>query len=186
MNEMQTHAIREIKSGSQLLIVAPTGSGKTEAALFPVLEALEESNREGIRALYVTPLRALNRNMIERVLRLVASTKLTAAVRHGDTPPSERRKQAANPPDILITTPETLQAILPGKLMQRNLKNVKYVIIDEVHQLAADRRGIQLAVALERLRSVAGGFQRIGLSATVGHPGSIAALFGGENPLEVL
>src|SRR2546422_7840851 len=70
--------------------------------------------------------------------------------------------------------------------MQRHLKNVKYVIIDEVHQLAADRRGIQLAVALERLRSVAGGFQRIGLSATVGHPGSIAALFGGENPLEIL
>src|SRR5437879_12940165 len=76
--------------------------------------------------------------------------------------------------------------MLPGKILQRHLKNVKYVIIDEVHQLAADRRGIQLAVALERLRSVAGSFQRIGLSATVGHPGSIAALFGGENPLEIL
>src|SRR3989475_1827474 len=70
--------------------------------------------------------------------------------------------------------------------MQRHLKSVKYVIIDEVHQLAADRRGIQLAVALERLRSVAGGFQRIGLSATVGHPASIASLFGGEDPLEIL
>ncbi|TLZ85155.1 MAG: DEAD/DEAH box helicase [Methanobacteriota archaeon] len=115
MNEMQTQAILKIQSGSQLLVVAPTGSGKTEAALFPVLEALGADDREGIRALYVTPLRALNRNLIDRVLRLVASTKLTAAVRHGDTPPSERRKQAANPPDILITTPETLQAILPGK-----------------------------------------------------------------------
>src|SRR5881409_4154790 len=186
MNEMQIQAIPEIQSGSQLLIVAPTGSGKTEAALFPVLEALRASDRAGIRALYVTPLRALNRNMIDRVQRLVSSTGLTAAVRHGDTPPSERRKQAAAPPDILVTTPETLQAILPGKLMQRHLKNVKYVIIDEVHQLAADRRGIQLAVALERLRRITEGFQRIGLSATVGHPGSIAALFGGENPLEIL
>src|SRR5881409_4451199 len=154
MNEMQNRAIREIQAGSQLLIVAPTGSGKTEAALFPVLEALRASDRAGIRALYVTPLRALNRNLIDRVLRLVTSTKLTAAVRHGDTPPSERRKQAANPPDILVTTPETLQAILPGKLMQRHMKNVRFVIVDEVHQLAEDRRGTQLAVALERLRRI--------------------------------
>src|SRR3989475_7831712 len=151
MNEMQTQAIPEIQSGSHLLIVAPTGSGKTEAALVPVLESLGAGDQGGIRALYVTPLRALNRNMIDRVLRLVASTKLTAAVRHGDTPPSERRKQAANPPDILITTPETLQAILPGKVMQRHLRSVRYVIIDEVHQFAEDRRGIQLAVGLQRL-----------------------------------
>jgi len=186
LNEMQTLCIPRIRSGSNLLIVAPTGSGKTEAALLPVLQGLSSGTEAGIRALYITPLRALNRDMIDRVQRLVSRTGLTAAVRHGDTPPSERRKQAAAPPDILITTPETLQAILPGKILQRHLKNVKYVIIDEVHQLAADRRGIQLAVALERLRSVAGGFQRIGLSATVGHPGSIAALFGGGNPLEVL
>src|SRR3989454_6574088 len=186
LNEMQNSSIARIRSGSNLLIVAPTGSGKTEAALLPVLESLSSGTEAGIRALYITPLRALNRDMIDRVQRLVSSTGLSAAVRHGDTPPSERRKQAAAPPDILITTPETLQAILPGKLMQRHLKNVKYVIIDEVHQLAADRRGIQLAVALERLRSVAGVFQRIGLSATVGHPGSIAALFGGEKPLEIL
>src|SRR5437879_10814722 len=113
MNEMQTQAILKIQSGSQLLVVAPTGSGKTEAALFPVLEALGESDREGIRALYVTPLRALNRNMIDRVLRLVAATKLTAPVRHGDTPTSERPKPAANPPHILITTPATLPATVP-------------------------------------------------------------------------
>src|SRR5881628_806044 len=186
LNEMQNSSIPRIRSGSNLLIVAPTGSGKTEAALLPVLERLSSGTEAGIRAVYITPLRALNRDMIDRVQHLVSRTELTAAVRHGDTPPSERRKQAAAPPDILITTPETLQAILPGKIMQRHLKNVKYVIIDEVHQLAGDRRGIQLAVALERLRSVAGGFQRIGLSATVGHPGSIGALFGGENQLEIL
>src|SRR5213594_2074603 len=187
MNEMQTQAIREIQLGSQLLIVAPTGSGKTEAALFPVLESLGAGDQGGIRALYVTPLRALNRNLIDRIQRLVASTSLTAAVRHGDTPTSERRKQAANPPDILITSPETLQAILSGKLMQRHLEAVRYVVVDEVHQLAEDRRGIQLAVGLQRLsRITERDFQRIGLSATVGHPDAIASLFGGESPLKIL
>src|SRR6266498_3150319 len=103
-NEMQAWAIRVIRNGLDLLVVAPTGSGKTEAALFPILESLGASERGGIRAIYITPLRALNRNLIDRIQRLVASTSLTAAVRHGDTPPSERRKQAVNPPDILITT----------------------------------------------------------------------------------
>src|SRR5437879_9722579 len=171
MNEMQTQAIREIQSGSQLLIVAPTGSGKTEAALFPVLEALGADDREGIRALYVTPLRALNRNLIDRVLRLVASTKLTAAVRHGDTPPSERRKQAANPPDILITTPETLKAILHGKVMQRHLRSVRYVIIDDAHQFAGDRRGTPLRRARQRLRRhPKRHVQRIAAPPTLGKP----------------
>ncbi len=184
---MQTSAISRILGGSDVLVVAPTGSGKTEAALFPILESLGASERGGIRALYITPLRALNRNLIDRIQRLVTSTNLTAAVRHGDTPPSARRKQAANPPDILITTPETLQAILPGKLMQRHLKAVRYVVVDEVHQFAEDRRGIQLAVGLQRLRRITErDFQRIGLSATVGHPDAIASLFGGEKPLEVL
>src|SRR3989442_2727959 len=108
--------------------------------------------------------------MIDRVQRLVSRTGLNAAVSHGDTPPSERRKQAAAPPDILITTPETLQAILPGKILQRHLKNVKYVIIDEVHHPAADHPVTLLPVAPERVRSVRGGLQVIGLSATVSQP----------------
>ncbi len=184
---MQVGAISHLKRRTDLLIVAPTGSGKTEAALLPVLESLISSSAGGIQALYVTPLRALNRDLINRVRRLVSSARLSAAVRHGDTSNSNRRKQAASPPDILVTTPETLQAILPGKLMQRHLSHVRFVIIDEVHQFAEDRRGIQLAVALERLRRVTDKeFQRIGLSATVGHPEEIAGLFGGERPLEIL
>src|SRR5437016_13850883 len=103
---MKAQSLLDIRSGSHLLVLAPTGSGKTEAALFPILESLGASERGGIQALYITPLRALNRNLVDRIQRLVKSTSLTAAVRHGDTPPSERRNQAANPPDILITTPE--------------------------------------------------------------------------------
>jgi len=184
---MQVSSISGIVAGSDVLVVAPTGSGKTEAALLPVLEHLALTDPTGIRAVYVTPLRALNRDMVERVQRLVVSTNLTVAVRHGDTPTSDRRRQAANPPDLLITTPETLQAILPGKLMRRHLRAVRYVIVDEIHQFAHDRRGIQLTVALQRLRRVTErDFQRIGLSATVGHPEAIASLFGGESPLKVL
>jgi len=187
LNSMQIEVIPRIRAGPDILIVAPTGSGKTEAVLLPVLEALQASRASGIRALYVTPLRALNRDMVDRLRHLVERTKLTVAVRHGDTPPSERRKQAAIPPDVLITTPETLQAILPGKLMQRHLRAVRYVIVDEVHQFAHDRRGIQLTVGLQRLRRMTErDFQRIGLSATVGHPEAIAAVFGGEKPLTVL
>ncbi len=187
LNQMQVAAIGEIRKGTDVIIVAPTGSGKTEAALFPVLEMLNQNSGTGIQAVYVTPLRALNRDMVDRIQRLVARTENTTAVRHGDTPTSERRKQATTPPDVLITTPETLQAILSGKLMQRHLKAVRFVIIDEVHQFAHDRRGIQLTVALQRLRRVTQRpFQRIGLSATVGHPESIASLFGDDKPLEVL
>ena len=176
-----------LRKGKDLLIVAPTGSGKTEAALLPLCASLMNEDVQGIRAVYITPLRALNRDLTDRIRRLVSGTPLSAAVRHGDTPTAERRKQAAHPPDILITTPETLQAILPGKVMQRHLRNVRFVVVDEVHQLAEDRRGVQLAVALERLRHVTGkDFQRIGLSATVGHPEQIAALFGGKAPMEVL
>src|SRR2546421_5381421 len=184
---MQVAAIADIQTGLNLLVVAPTGSGKTEASLLPVIESIRHQKQPGIQVLYVTPLRALNRDMVERLRRLVERTRLTVAVRHGDTPPSERRKQAAAPPDVLITTPETLQAILPGKIMQRHLKAVRFVIIDEVHQFAHDRRGIQLTIALQRLRRIAEhDFQRIGLSATIGHPEAIASVFGGEKPLTVL
>ena len=172
--EPQRKAIPAILSGQNILLVAPTGIGKTEAAMLPVLHQLASSRRGGIRCVYVTPLRALNRDLLRRLKEFGEAVGLVVAVRHGDTPQSERTAQSRSPPDVLITTPETLQILFTGSVLRQHLTQVKHVIIDEIHELAEDERGAQLAIALERLAAVAGEFQRIGLSATVGSIDTVA------------
>ncbi|MEM0217602.1 MAG: DEAD/DEAH box helicase [Candidatus Nezhaarchaeales archaeon] len=171
--EPQEKAIPLILSGKNLLIVSPTGTGKTEAAVLPVFDMMLRLKREnscrGIMCIYITPLRALNRDLWGRLSKLAENIGLSIEVRHGDTPQHVRRKQAQRPPDMLITTPETLQAILIGRSLRRSLINVRWVIVDEIHELVADKRGTQLSIALERLKRITGrSLQRIGLSATVG------------------
>jgi ATP-dependent Lhr-like helicase len=172
----QAMAIPHILRGKNVLLVSPTASGKTEAALLPVLSRfITNKRRKGIAILYVTPLRALNRDLFKRATQLTAKIGVRCEIRHGDTSASERRKQSNDPPEMLITTPETLQAILPSKAMRRHLRSVQAVVIDEIHELAQDKRGAQLTVALERLRLITRRrFQRIGLSATVGDPEMVA------------
>ena len=167
-----------IISGSNALLMAPTGTGKTEAAFLPILDNIirnELARSSGIKLLYVTPLRALNRDMLERMKWWCRRFDVRLGVRHGDTTSAERASQSMAPPDILITTPETLQAMLTGRRIRESLMALRWVVIDEVHELAEDKRGSQLSIALARLRRITRReFQTIGLSATVGSPDVIA------------
>ncbi len=185
----QVEAIPPILKGENVLLIAPTGSGKTEAVLLPVFSNfVRQPEKRGISILYVTPLRALNRDLIRRLSDWLNKLGISVEVRHGDTEIKIRRRQALRPPNLLVTTPETLQAILPGSRMQRHLSRVRYAIIDEVHEFAEDKRGAQLSIALERLREVTGReFQRVGLSATVGNPQEVAKFIAGvDRPIRVV
>jgi len=179
----QVQAIPSILKGDNVLLIAPTGSGKTEAVLLPIFSNfVQREDKRGISILYVTPLRALNRDMVRRLSFWANSLGIAVEVRHGDTEIKIRRRQALRPPNMLVTTPETLQAILPGVRMQQHLSHVRHVVIDEVHELAEDKRGVQLTVALERLFEITGReFQRVGLSATVGNPQKVAKFIAGDN-----
>ena len=172
----QADVIPRIRAGGHILLVAPTGIGKTEAAMIPILDAIHatKGKRTGFRCIYITPLRALNRDMLRRMEDYGKALGVTVGVRHGDTSQAERQAQSRSPPEILITSPETLQVLFTGKRLIQHLKAVEWVVIDEIHELADTERGAQLSVALERLALVAGEFQRIGLSATVGDPQAVA------------
>jgi ATP-dependent helicase Lhr and Lhr-like helicase len=157
-----------IATGEHVLVQAPTGSGKTLAAFLLGIDRLNETPGEGLRLLYVSPLKALNYD-IERNLRGPLAglrSKLAVGVRTGDTPQRDRQRMLRTPPDVLITTPESLYLLLTSQGREM-LRGVEAVILDEVHAVAGTKRGAHLALSLERLERIAERpFQRIGLSAT--------------------
>lgn len=190
---VQVRAWREITAGRHVLVSAPTGSGKTLTAFLWALDRLlrEDWRSGGVRVLYVSPLRALNndvrRNLLEPLEEL--SERFRAAglgvpaievrTRSGDTPPEERRRTLRRPPEILITTPESLNILLTSESGRGLLTDLETVIVDEIHAVVGSKRGVHLATAVERLAAAGAEFQRIGLSATVRPLAVVAEWLGG-------
>ncbi|WP_420175493.1 ATP-dependent helicase [Luteococcus sp. OSA5] len=203
---VQEAAWRAIGSGEHSLVIAPTGSGKTLAAFLHSLDRLAQQPSQGaVKVLYVSPLKALavdvERNLkaplrgIQRSGRVLGAPvpEIRVGLRSGDTPAAERRRLQTNPPQILITTPESLFLMLSSQAAS-TLREVETVIVDEVHALAGTKRGAHLALSLERLEALRGASsgaptppaQRIGLSATVRPAERVAAFLGGDRPVSVI
>ncbi|HEY7367589.1 MAG TPA: DEAD/DEAH box helicase [Nitrosopumilaceae archaeon] len=172
LTEIQKKAIPIIFQKKDVLVIAPTGSGKTECSVIPIFSHIKHSKKLGkIKAIYITPLRALNRDVFRRIISYAQNDGLSIEIRHGDTSQSARRKISNSPPDILITTPETLVILLTQKKILDALSELDWIVIDEVHELLGNERGAQLSLSLERLQLNSNSeITRIGLSATIGNP----------------
>jgi len=184
LTRAQEGAIPAILSGANVLIMAPTGAGKTEAALLPILSIIERMGGvEPVAVLYITPMKALINDLYHRISWWARRLGLRVARKHGDTPARERSRRLRSVPHILITTPESLKIDLDWSPRFRvYLRNLRWVIVDEIHELMASKRGAQLVLLLERLQRIAGrDLQRIGLSATLGDPESALAMLAGSS-----
>ncbi|WP_378785900.1 DEAD/DEAH box helicase [Nonomuraea fastidiosa] len=173
LRPLQRAAITPLMDGEDTVLLAPTAGGKTEAACFPLLSAMERDGWTGVSMLYLCPLKALLNNLVMRIGSYAEWLGRRAAVWHGDVRQAHRQRIRTDPPDILLTTPESLEAMLIGVKTDHAqlLGRVRAVVVDEVHAFAGDDRGWHLLAVLERLERVAGHrIQRIGLSATVGNP----------------
>ncbi|MEV5970147.1 DEAD/DEAH box helicase [Streptomyces sp. NPDC051921] len=178
LRPLQRAAIDPVMDGVDAVLLAPTAGGKTEAACLPILSAMTAGNWTGTSVLYLCPLKALLNNLVTRIDGYAQWLGRSAALWHGDTKESQRRRIRTERPDILLTTPESLEAMLIGVKTDHAhlLGGVRAVVVDEVHAFAGDDRGWHLLAVLERLQRVTGrAIQRIGLSATVGNPKELLA-----------
>ena len=173
LRPVQDLAIDAYLDGANLVVLAPTAGGKTEAAFFPILSAMLTEAWAGLSVLYVSPIRALLNNQQDRLGRYFNLVGRRASRWHGDTPQGEKKRIVAEPPDCLLTTPESLEVILTSARIDHRqfFKNVRAVVIDELHAFAGDDRGWHLLSVLARIGKLADrDIQRVGLSATVGNP----------------
>jgi ATP-dependent Lhr-like helicase len=175
------------RAGESVLLIAPTGGGKTLAGFLPILVDLAENPRPGLHTLYVSPLKALATDIARNLLRPVEQMELAVSVetRTGDTPANRRARQRAEPPNILLTTPESLAVLLSLPDAPRMFADLACVVLDEVHALAGTKRGDQLALGVARLATLAPRLRRVGLSATVAHKAAIQAYAGATRIISV-
>ena len=173
LRPLQQAAVEPVRSGADCLLIAPTAGGKTEAAIFPLLSEMVDANWQGMSVLYVTPLRALLNNLKPRLDGYGHWLGRTVGLWHGDVPDGERKRILRDPPDILLTTPESLEAMLVSRRVDHHnlFRGVRAIVIDELHAFAGGDRGWHLLAVLERIQRLANApIQRIGLSATIGNP----------------
>ncbi len=173
LRPFQDAVIPQILGGQHLIVLAPTAGGKTEAALFPTLSRMLSEGWSGLSVLYICPIKALLNNLDERLQRYCTLLGRSSDLWHGDIKQSARKRVLREPPDCLLTTPESLEVMLVSKNVDAPslFSNLRVVIIDEIHAFAGDDRGWHLLSVLERISRLAGReLQRIGLSATVGNP----------------
>lgn len=183
LRPLQTAAVEPVRAGEDCVLVAPTAGGKTEAAVFPLLAEIEANRWRGLSVLYLTPLRALLNNLYPRIETYGAWLGRSVGLWHGDVGDSQRRRLLAEPPDILLTTPESLEAMLVSRRVDhhRFFSAVRSVVVDELHSFAASDRGWHLLGVLERIERLAGRpVQRVGLSATVGNPEAVGTWLQGS------
>jgi ATP-dependent Lhr-like helicase len=167
------------KDEPALLLIAPTGGGKTLAGFLPTLAELSDDPRDGLHTLYVSPLKALANDIRRNLSTPIDEAGLSIRVedRTGDTGQTQRKRQRADPPHILLTTPESLALMVSYPDAVRTFAGLKRVVLDEIHALAENKRGDQLMLALSRLQTISPGLRRVGLSATVDDPQVIAHYF---------
>ncbi|NON63552.1 DEAD/DEAH box helicase [Acidianus sp. RZ1] len=169
LTPIQKIAIPKVLSGKDALIIAPTGYGKTEAATIPVFYQTFISKPSKISSLYITPLRALNRDIETRLTKVGDRLGIKVGTRHGDTTRKERRNIRDSPPDMLITTPESLQYLILNEKFRELFSNLNWIIVDEIQEMIDEKRGYELSVVLERIKNLAKKkIQLIGISATIG------------------
>ncbi len=176
LRPLQEASIEPVLRGDHCLLLAPTAGGKTEAAIFPLLSRMCTERWPSPSIIYVCPLKALINNLGERLDRYTQMIGRRSSIWHGDIGQTDRKNTRLDPPDILITTPESLESMLisTNPQMKVHLRNLRAVVVDEIHAFAGDDRGWHLVSVLERLTARVGHhFQRIGLSATVGNPNQL-------------
>jgi ATP-dependent helicase Lhr and Lhr-like helicase len=175
------------RDGESVLLIAPTGGGKTLAGFLPSLVGLHESPRDGLHTLYVSPLKALATDIARNLMAPVTEMGLPIRIetRTGDTPSNRRARQKLAPPHLLLTTPESLAVLLASPDAFALFGSLSAIVMDEVHALAGTKRGDQLALCVARLAVLAPSMRRIGLSATVAHPEAIRAFTGADRIISV-